>query len=58
MRRRAVLFQFPEKVIPLFTTQALAGKALPLNASLPKRRACLHVDAHTYVGDAVGGDQL
>ncbi|MDA8148828.1 MAG: dTDP-glucose 4,6-dehydratase [Actinomycetota bacterium] len=39
-------FQFPEKVIPLFTARALDGKPLPLYASTQNRREWLHVDDH------------
>jgi len=46
-------FQFPEKVIPLFTTRALAGEALPLYASTKNRREWLHVDDHATAIDAV-----
>ncbi|GLZ46562.1 dTDP-glucose 4,6-dehydratase [Actinomycetospora sp. NBRC 106375] len=48
-------FQFPEKVIPLFTTRALAGEALPLYASTKNRREWLHVDDHARAIDAVIG---
>ena len=48
-------FQFPEKVIPLFTTRALAGEALPLYASTKNRREWLHVDDHARAIDAVLG---
>jgi dTDP-glucose 4,6-dehydratase len=46
-------FQFPEKVIPLFTTRALAGEPLPLYASTKNRREWLHVDDHATAIDAV-----
>ena len=46
-------FQFPEKVIPLFTTRALAGEPLPLYASTKNRREWLHVDDHAAAIDAV-----
>ena len=39
-------FQFPEKVIPLFATRALAGEPLPLYASTQNRREWLHVSDH------------
>src|SRR5688500_12990875 len=39
-------YQFPEKVIPLFVTQALDELPLPLYASLQNRREWLHVDDH------------
>ncbi len=38
--------QFPEKVIPLFLTNALDGRELPLYASTQNRREWLHVDDH------------
>jgi dTDP-glucose 4,6-dehydratase len=38
--------QFPEKVIPLFVTNALDDRALPLYASTRNRREWLHVDDH------------
>ena len=37
-------YQFPEKVIPLFTAQALDDRPLPLYASTQNRREWLHVD--------------
>jgi dTDP-glucose 4,6-dehydratase len=39
-------YQFPEKVIPLFTTRALDDSALPLYASTQHRREWLHVVDH------------
>ncbi len=39
-------FQFPEKVIPLFTTHALDDLALPLYASTQNKREWLHVLDH------------
>ena len=39
-------YQFPEKVIPLFTTRALQSETLPLYASTKNRREWLHVDDH------------
>jgi len=39
-------FQFPEKVIPLFTTNALQGKALPLYRTSQNRREWIHVIDH------------
>ena len=39
-------FQFPEKVIPLFASRALADQPLPLYASTQNRREWLHVDDH------------
>jgi dTDP-glucose 4,6-dehydratase len=38
--------QFPEKVIPLFTTLALDDQPLPLYASTQNKREWLHVDDH------------
>jgi dTDP-glucose 4,6-dehydratase len=38
--------QFPEKVIPLFLTNALDDHELPLYASTQNRREWLHVDDH------------
>ena len=38
--------QFPEKAIPLFTTNALDDRELPLYASTQNRREWLHVDDH------------
>ena len=39
-------FQFPEKVIPLFITNALDDRPLPMYASTQNRREWLHVDDH------------
>jgi dTDP-glucose 4,6-dehydratase len=39
-------YQFPEKVIPLFITNALDDRALPLYASTQNRREWLHVLDH------------
>jgi dTDP-glucose 4,6-dehydratase len=39
-------YQFPEKVIPLFTTRALDGRRLPVYESSANRREWLHVDDH------------
>jgi dTDP-glucose 4,6-dehydratase len=39
-------YQFPEKVIPLFTTNALDDKPLPLYASTKNRREWIHVLDH------------
>ena len=46
-------YQFPEKVIPLFTTRALDDHPLPLYASTANRREWLHVDDHCRAIDAV-----
>jgi dTDP-glucose 4,6-dehydratase len=45
--------QFPEKVIPLFTTHAMDDKELPLYASTQNRREWLHVDDHCSAIDLV-----
>src|SRR5579884_368315 len=39
-------YQFPEKVIPLFTTLALDDRPLPMYASTANRREWIHVDDH------------
>jgi len=39
-------YQFPEKVIPLFTTHALDDQRLPLYSSTQNQREWLHVDDH------------
>jgi dTDP-glucose 4,6-dehydratase len=39
-------YQFPEKVIPLFVTNALDDKALPLYEATQNKREWLHVDDH------------
>jgi dTDP-glucose 4,6-dehydratase len=39
-------YQFPEKVIPLFTTNALDGRPLPVYASSDNRREWIHVEDH------------
>lgn len=46
-------FQFPEKVIPLFTVNALDDKPLPLYASTQNRREWLHVIDHCRAIEAV-----
>jgi dTDP-glucose 4,6-dehydratase len=38
--------QFPEKLLPLFVTNALDNRELPLYASTQNRREWLHVDDH------------
>jgi dTDP-glucose 4,6-dehydratase len=45
--------QFPEKVIPLFTTRALDDQPLPLYRSTQNRREWLHVDDHCTAVEAV-----
>lgn len=39
-------YQFPEKVIPLFATNALDGRELPVYASSEHRREWIHVEDH------------
>jgi len=39
-------YQFPEKVIPLFTTRALQDQRLPVYKSSANRREWIHVDDH------------
>jgi dTDP-glucose 4,6-dehydratase len=46
-------FQFPEKVIPLFTARALADQPLPLYASTQNRREWLQVIDHCRAVEAV-----
>ena len=46
-------YQFPEKVIPLFTTNALDDVALPLYQSTQNRREWLHVEDHCRAIEAV-----
>jgi dTDP-glucose 4,6-dehydratase len=46
-------YQFPEKVIPLFTTRALDDKPLPLYASTKNTREWLHVVDHCRAIEAV-----
>ena len=46
-------FQFPEKVVPLFTTHALDDRPLPLYASTQNRREWLHVRDHCRAVEAV-----
>ncbi len=40
------IYQFPEKVVPLFTTKALNDEPLPLYASTQNRREWIHVLDH------------
>lgn len=47
------IHQFPEKVIPLFTTNALAGKPLPLYESTQNQREWIHADDHCTAIDLV-----
>ncbi len=46
-------YQFPEKVIPLFTANALDDRPLPLYASTENRREWLHVVDHCRAIEAV-----
>ena len=46
-------YQFPEKVIPLFTVKALNGEPLPMYASTKNRREWLHVIDHCRAIEAV-----
>ena len=46
-------YQFPEKVIPLFVTNALDDRPLPLYASTANRREWLHVLDHCAAVEAV-----
>jgi dTDP-glucose 4,6-dehydratase len=46
-------YQFPEKVIPFFATQALQDKALPLYASTQNRREWIHALDHCAAIEAV-----
>jgi dTDP-glucose 4,6-dehydratase len=46
-------FQFPEKVVPLFLTNALDDKPLPMYASTQNKREWLHVDDHCRAIDLV-----
>src|SRR2546423_2053986 len=46
-------YQFPEKVIPLFTTNALDDESLPLYASTENRREWLHALDHCRAIDLV-----
>jgi dTDP-glucose 4,6-dehydratase len=46
-------YQFPEKVIPLFTTNALDDAPLPLYASTQNKREWLHVLDHCAAIDVV-----
>jgi dTDP-glucose 4,6-dehydratase len=46
-------FQFPEKVVPLFVTNALDDEPLPLYASTDHRREWIHVSDHCSAIEAV-----
>jgi len=49
-------YQFPEKVIPLFTTLALDDQPLPLYASTENRREWIHAIDHCRAIEAVLAD--
>jgi dTDP-glucose 4,6-dehydratase len=46
-------YQFPEKVIPFFTTQALQDQPLPLYASTENRREWIHAVDHCRAIDLI-----
>ena len=46
-------YQFPEKVIPVFATNALEDKPLPLFKSSQNRREWIHVDDHSRAVDLI-----
>jgi dTDP-glucose 4,6-dehydratase len=46
-------FQFPEKVVPLFTTNAIDDEPLPMYASTQNKREWLHVVDHCEAIDLV-----
>lgn len=46
-------YQFPEKVIPVFTTNALEDKPLPLFKSSQNKREWIHVDDHARGIEAI-----
>ncbi len=46
-------YQFPEKLIPLFVTNALDGERLPIYKSSQNRREWLHVDDHCRAIESV-----
>lgn len=46
-------YQFPEKVIPLFTTNAIEEKSLPLFKSSQNRREWIHVNDHARGIEAI-----
>jgi dTDP-glucose 4,6-dehydratase len=51
-------YQFPEKVIPLFTTLALDDQSLPLYASTENRREWIHVLDHCRAVERVLADGI
>ncbi len=46
-------YQFPEKVIPVFATNALEDKELPLFKSSQNKREWIHVDDHSRAIDLI-----
>lgn len=46
-------YQFPEKLIPLFSTNALEDKQLPLFKSSKNRREWIHADDHSAAVDLI-----
>ncbi len=46
-------YQFPEKVIPFFTTRALRDESLPMYESTENRREWLHVEDHCRAVESV-----
>jgi dTDP-glucose 4,6-dehydratase len=46
-------YQFPEKVLPVFTTRALDDQPLPMYASTQNRREWLHVRDHNRAIDRI-----
>lgn len=46
-------YQFPEKLIPLFTTKALKDEKLPLFKSSQNKREWIHVDDHNRAVDMI-----
>jgi dTDP-glucose 4,6-dehydratase len=46
-------YQFPEKLIPLFTTNALEDRPLPLFKSSQNRREWIHADDHSAAVDLI-----
>lgn len=49
-------YQFPEKVLPLFITNALRGEDLPLYTSADHRREWIHVEDHCRAIDRILAD--
>jgi len=46
-------YQFPEKLIPLFATNAIEGKSLPLFRSSANKREWIHADDHSAAVDLI-----